>query len=72
VADKQTNLPNRSPAERCYTEHVRISSDDEGAYDELLIADAFQKLQRGWRLVSITRDSSEDSVELVWDTSGRS
>ena len=70
MADKQTTLPNRSPAERCYTEHVRISSNDESAYDELLIADAFQKLQRGWRLVSITRDSGGDSVELVWDTSG--
>lgn len=72
MADKQTTLPNRSPAERCYTEHVRISSNDESAYDELLIADAFQKLQRGWRLISITRDSDGDSVELVWDTSGTS
>jgi hypothetical protein len=72
VADEQTPLPNRPPAERCYTEHVRISPDDEGAYDELLIADAFQKLQRGWRLISITRDSGGDSVELVWDTSGTS
>ena len=33
MADKQTTLPNRSPAERCYTEHVRISSNDEGAYE---------------------------------------
>jgi hypothetical protein len=72
VADKQTTLPNRSPAERYYTEYVRISSNDESAYDELLIADAFQKLQRGWRLISITRDSGGDSVELVWDTSGAS
>ncbi len=69
MADEQTTLPNRLPAERCYTEHVRISSDDADAYDELLIADVFQKLQRGWRLVSITRDSGGDSVELVWDTS---
>jgi hypothetical protein len=72
VADEQTTLPNGSPAERCYTEYVRISSNDESAYDELLIADAFQKLQRGWRLISITRDSDGDSVELVWDTSGTS
>ena len=72
MADEQTNLPNGSPAERYYTEHVRISTNHEGAYDELLLADAFQKLQRGWRLISITRDSDGDSVELAWDTSGTS
>jgi hypothetical protein len=72
VADEQTTLPNRLPAEHCYTEHVRISSDDADAYGELRIADVFQKLQRGWRLVSITRGSGGDSLELVWDTSGAS
>ena len=70
MADEQTNISDRPSAERYYTEHVRISTNDEGAYDELLIADAFQKLQRGWRLISITRDSDGDGVELVWDTSG--
>ena len=35
MADEQTTLPNRSPAERYYTEHVQISSD-EGADNELL------------------------------------
>jgi hypothetical protein len=71
VDDEQTTLPNRPPAERYYTEHVRISSD-EGADNELLRADANEKLRRGWRLVSITKDPSENSVELVWDTSGTS
>jgi hypothetical protein len=71
VADEQTNLPNRSPAERYYTEHVRISPD-EGGDNELLRADANEKLRRGWRLVSMTKDQGEDSVELVWDTSGAS
>jgi hypothetical protein len=71
VADKQTNLPNRSPAERYYTEHVQISPD-EGGDNELLRADANEKLQRGWRLVSMLKDPGGDSVELVWDTSGTS
>jgi hypothetical protein len=71
VGDEQTTLPNRPPAERYYTEHVRICSD-EGADNELLRADANEKLRRGWRLVSITKDPSENSVELVWDTSGTS
>ena len=33
MADEQTTLPNGSPAERCYSEYVRISSNDEGAYE---------------------------------------
>jgi hypothetical protein len=71
VADEQTTLPNRPPAERYYTEHVRISPD-EGSDNELLRADANEKLRRGWRLVSMIKDPNEDSVELVWDTFGTS
>ena len=67
MADEQTTLPNRPPAERYYTEHVRISPD-EGSDNELLRADANEKLRRGRRLVGMTKDPSGDSVELVWDT----
>ena len=59
----------RTPAERYYTEQVRISPN-KGADNELLRADANETLQRGWRLVSVARDPSGDSVELVWDTFG--
>lgn len=71
VANEKTNLPNRPPTERYYTEHVQIFPD-EGADNELLRADANEKLRWGWRLVSITKVPSGDSVELVWDTSGTS
>lgn len=69
MADEQTNFSNRPPAERYHTEDVRISSN-AGADNVLLRAAINQKLQRGWRLVSMTRDSGGDSVMLVWDTSG--
>ncbi len=69
MADEQTTLPNRPPAERYYTEHVRISPH-EGADNELLRADANEKLQWGWRLVSVAKDPSGESVELVGDTFG--
>ena len=69
VADEQTNLPDRPPAERYYTEHVQISLD-EGGDNELLRANVNEKLRWGWRLVSMIKDSGGDSVELVWDTSG--
>ena len=69
VADEQTRFSDRTPAERYYTEQVRISPN-KGADNELLRADANEKLQRGWRLVSVAKDPSGDSVELVWDTFG--
>ena len=71
MAEEQTTLPNRPPAEHYYTELVRISPH-EGADNELLRADANEKLRRGWKLVSMTKDPSEDSIGLVWDTSGTS
>jgi hypothetical protein len=43
---------------------------DEGGDNELLRAAANEKLRRGWRLVSMTKDPGGDSVELVWDTAG--
>jgi len=67
VADEQTSFSDRTPAERYYTEHVRISPN-KGADNELLRADANEKLGRGWRLVGMAKDQSGDSVELVWDT----
>jgi hypothetical protein len=67
VADEQTNFSNRTPTERYYTEQVQISSN-KGADNELLRADANEKLGRGWRLVGMAKDPSGDSVELVWDT----
>lgn len=67
VADEQTNFSDRTPTERYYTEQVQISPN-KGANNELVRADANEKLGRGWRLVGITRDPSGDSVELVWDT----
>ena len=69
MADEQTNFYNRPPAERYYTERVQISSD-EGVDNELLRADANEKLQRGWKMDGMTREPDGDSVELVWDTSG--
>jgi hypothetical protein len=71
MADEQTNFSDRTSTERYYTEHVRISPD-EGSDNELLRADANEKLRRGRRLVGMTKDPSGGSVELVWDTSGRS
>jgi hypothetical protein len=69
VADEQTNISDRPSAERYYTEHVRISPNDDGD-NELLRADVNEKLRWGWRLVSMIKDPSGDSVELVWDTAG--
>ena len=69
MADEQTNISDRPSAERYYTEHVRISPNDDGD-NELLRADVNEKLRWGWRLVSMTKDPGGDSVELVWDTSG--
>ena len=71
MAEDQRNFSNRPSAERYYTEHVQISTD-EGADNELLRADANEKLRWGWRLVSMTKDPSGDSIEFVWDTSGTS
>ena len=67
VDDKRTR-PNRPPVEGHYTEHVRISLD-EGSDNELLRETITQKLGRGWRLVSMIKDPSGDSVRLEWDTS---
>jgi hypothetical protein len=67
VADEHTNHSDRTPTEHFYTEQVQISSN-EGADNELLRADANEKLGRGWRLVGMAKDQSGDSVELVWDT----
>jgi hypothetical protein len=69
VADEQTIFSDRPPTEHYYTEHVRISPD-EGGDNELLRANANEKLRWGWDLVSMTKDPGEASVELVWDTSG--
>ena len=71
VADEQTSFSDRTPAERYYTEQVRISPN-KGADNKLLRADANEKLQRGWRLVNMLKDPGGDSVELVWDPSGTS
>ena len=71
MADEQTTLPNRPPAERYYTEHVQISPN-VGGDNELLEADITKKLQRGWRLKSMIQTPGRDSVELVWDASGPS
>lgn len=71
MAEDQKNFSNRLPAEHYYTEHVQISTDN-GADNELLRADAYEKLRRGWRLVSMTKDPSGDSVKLVWDKAGTS
>jgi hypothetical protein len=71
VAVERTNISNPSSAERYYTEHVRIFSD-EGADNELLGADITEKLQRGWKLKSMIQTPGRDSVELVWDASGPS
>ena len=69
MTDEQTNISDRPSAERYYTEHVRISPNDDGD-NELLRADVNEKLRWGWRLVSMIKDPSGDSVELVWDTAG--
>jgi hypothetical protein len=69
VDNEQTHLSNRSSAERYYTEHVRISTD-EGANNELVRANINEKLQRGWRLVSMIPGPGAGDVELMWNTSG--
>jgi hypothetical protein len=57
------------PIERYYTEHVQISSN-EGADNRLLRANARREATVGWSLVSMTRDLSGDSVQLVWNNIG--
>ncbi len=69
MAEDQESLSNQPPSERYYTEHVRIYLD-EGSDNEVLRARMNQKLQRGWRLVSMIKEPSGDSVKLEWDTSG--
>jgi hypothetical protein len=71
VDNEHTEFSNRSSAERYYTEHLQISTD-EGADNELVRADINETLQRGWRLVRLTPGPGVDTVELVWDTSGGS
>jgi hypothetical protein len=68
VAQEQPYFSNRAPAERCYIEHVRISLDDDGEY-ALLREAITQKLERGWRLDSMIKLPSGDSLRLEWDTS---
>ncbi len=69
VADDKRTRPNRPPVEGYYyTEHVRISLD-EGSDNELLEEAMTQKLRRGWRLVSMIKVPSGDSVRLEWDAS---
>ena len=68
MAEEQPEFSNRPPAERCYIEHVRISLD-AGSDNALLREAITQKLGRGWRLVSMIKNPSGDSVRLEWDTS---
>jgi hypothetical protein len=68
VAEEQPDFSNRPPAERCYIQHVQISLDEDS--DNALLREAItQKLGRGWRLVSMIKAPSGDSVRLEWDTS---
>ena len=68
MAEEQPYFSNQPPAERCYIEHVQISLDDDGEYARLEEA-MTQKLGRGWRLVSMIKLPSGDSLRLEWDTS---
>ena len=68
--NEQSEFSKRFSVKRYYTEHVRISTD-EGAENELVRAYINEKLQLGWRLIMLTPGLEVDTVELVWDTSGR-
>ena len=55
--------------ERYYIEYVEVSTDEAASNGPLRKA-INEKLQQGWKLVSITMDRSSGVAELVWDTSG--
>ncbi len=59
----------RPEPKRYYIEYVEISSNEAAANEPLRKA-IDGKLQRGWKLVSLTVDRSGGVAELTWDTSG--
>jgi hypothetical protein len=63
VDNERTNFPNRLSAEPHYTKHVRMSTD-EGADKETVRTDINEKLQRGWRLVSMVPGIGSGSTAL--------
>ena len=58
-----------SEPERYYLEYVEVSTDEAAANEPLRRA-VDEKLQRGWKLVSLTVDRSGGVATLTWDTSG--
>ncbi len=68
MANDQEKSSNRQPAERYYTEYVKVSTE-KAATSDLLLKALGEKRQRGWTLVSLLVNQSDGVVELVWDTS---
>ena len=71
MAQSQDQDSDQPQPERYYIEYVEIYTDEAAANEPLREA-INEKLRRGWRMVSMSRDPSGDYVELVWDTYGSS
>jgi hypothetical protein len=71
VAEQQGKTPDRPEHERYYSECVRLPANMDSA--QIILRGVInERSGRGWRLVSATKEPSDNVVLLVWDTAGPS
>ena len=69
MTEHQRKAPGRPAAERYYAEYVGLPAA-EGSVEAALQAAINEGANLGWKLVSMAKEPSGESLFLVWDTSG--